>query len=212
MSWNTVGFQQHSEILRPHKIYSICLVVKAFQFVIHLVEIENYDMLAHHSPKTLLSWSNWARLIAFRQRVAPIDRVRFHTLHTSPRLLRKDWTDLQRIFVIKIVSIVSKSAAQCVDSLPCPLLLSWPLDNGVAERKIGHPLSVNSNNILSRILSQIPCGLSSLIEDHCFSEPGPINDHCSSPNLLAYKIRVERLPDIPFHCLLLRKKCHSTST
>ena len=70
---------------------------------------------------------------------------------------------------------------------PCPLLLSRPLDNGLVARKIGCPLSANSNNILSAILSQIPCGLSSQIQCHFFSEPGPINDHCPFPNLFAYR-------------------------
>ena len=31
------------------------------------------------------------------------------------------------------------------------------------------------------------CGLSSLIEYHFFSEPGPRNDHCPAPNLFAYR-------------------------
>ena len=48
-------------------------------------------------------------------------------------------------------------------------------------RKIGQTLSANSNNIHSAIVSQIPCGLSSLIEYHFFSEPRPMNDHCPSP-------------------------------
>ena len=48
-------------------------------------------------------------------------------------------------------------------------------------------MSANSNNILSAILSHSPCGLSSLIEYHFFSEPGPINDHSPVPNLLAYR-------------------------
>ena len=51
-------------------------------------------------------------------------------------------------------------------------------------RKVGCPLSVNSNSISSAILSQAPCGLFSA-EYHFFSEPGPINDHCPTPNLLA---------------------------
>ena len=58
--------------------------------------------------------------------------------------------------------------------------------NGVVARKIEHPLSANSNNIFSAILSQIPCGLSSLMEYHFFSEPGPINDYCPIPNFFAY--------------------------
>ena len=87
----------------------------------------------------------------------------------------------------KIVSIVSKSAAQCVDNFPCPLLLSRPLDNGLVARKIGQSLSANSNNILSAILSHTPCGLSSLIQYHFFSESGPRNDHCHVPNLFAYR-------------------------
>ena len=43
----------------------------------------------------------------------------------------------------------------------------------------------SNNNILSAILSHSLCGLSSLIEYHFFSEPGPINDHCPFPNLFA---------------------------
>ena len=35
----------------------------------------------------------------------------------------------------------------------------------------------------SAILSHTPCVLSSLIQYHFFSEPGPINDHCLFPNL-----------------------------
>ena len=67
---------------------------------------------------------------------------------------------------------------------PCPLLVSLPLDNGVVARKVGCPLSANSNSISSAILSQAPCGLFSA-EYHSFSEPGPINDHCPTPKFLA---------------------------
>ena len=42
-------------------------------------------------------------------------------------------------------------------------------------------------HILSAILSHSRCGLSSLIECHFFSEPGPINDQCPLPNLFAYR-------------------------
>ena len=60
-------------------------------------------------------------------------------------------------------------------------------DNGLVARKIGHPLSANSTNIFSAILSHTPCRLSSLIQYYFFSESGPINDHCPFPNLLAYR-------------------------
>ena len=72
--------------------------------------------------------------------------------------------------------------------------------------------SANSNNILSAILSHTPCGLSSLIQFHFFSEPGPMNDHCPFPNLLAYKDTSRAFARFFFHCLLFHKKCHSTST
>ena len=49
--------------------------------------------------------------------------------------------------------------------------------------EIGCPLSANSSNICSAMLSQAPCGLFSE-EYHFFSEPGPTNDHCPIPNLL----------------------------
>ena len=59
-----------------------------------------------------------------------------------------------------------------------PLLLSTPLDNGLVDRKTGCVLSANVNITCSAILSHFPCGLSSLIEHHFFSDPGPRNDHC----------------------------------
>ena len=80
----------------------------------------------------------------------------------------------------KVVAIVSWSAAKCIDSFPCPLLLSLPLDNGVVARKIGHPL------FYSAMWSQIPCGLFSSIEYHFFSEPEPVNGHSPVPNFFAY--------------------------
>ena len=98
-SWNTVHFQQQSETLHPYRIYSICLVVTASQFVLHIVAIEIFDTLGHHNPKELLSWSHWARvrnLIVPSQRVAPFSREGIHTLHISLRLLRKDWAGLQK--------------------------------------------------------------------------------------------------------------------
>ena len=54
-------------------------------------------------------------------------------------------------------------------------------------RKTGCPLTLNSINILSAIVSHTPCGQSSLIQYYFFSELGPVNDHCPFPNLLAYR-------------------------
>ena len=54
-SRSIVQFQQHSEILRPDKICSICLIVTAFQFVLHIAAIEDLCWPGHHNPKVLLS-------------------------------------------------------------------------------------------------------------------------------------------------------------
>ena len=119
-SWNTVRFQQHSEILHPYKFYLICLVGTAFQFVLHIVATEDLCWPGHHNPKAFLSWSRSARvrnLILFWQRVAPICREGFRTLRTFLRLLRKDWGGLQKQLCEK-VSTVSKSAALCIDNFP----------------------------------------------------------------------------------------------
>ena len=86
-------------------------------------------------------------------KLPPIYLDEIQILHTYLRLLRKDWTDLQKQLCEKIVSIVAWSAQWCIDRFPCPLLLSLPLDNGVVARKIGHPLSANSTSILSAIWS-----------------------------------------------------------
>ena len=62
------------------------------------------------------------------------------------------------------------------------------------DRKTGCLLPANVNIICSAILSQSPCGLSSLIDYHFFSDPSPRNDHCPAPNLFAKRERrVEHL-------------------
>ena len=55
----------------------------------------------------------------------------------------------------KIVSIVSSSAAKCIDSFPCPLLLRIPLDNGVVARKVGCPLSVQNSTSFQNLDQQM---------------------------------------------------------
>ena len=142
-------------------------------------------MLDHHSPKELLSWFHWEPLIVpSPHQVALIDREGIRILHTcfatAPKRLSRFAESIMRK-----VSIVSRSAEKWIDSFPCPLLLSLHLDNGVVARKIGPPLSSNSIIIFSAIWSQILCGLFSSTEDHFFSEPGQINDHCPIPNFLA---------------------------
>ena len=87
----------------------------------------------------------------------------------------------------KTVSIVSESAQYCIDNFSPPLLLSTPVDNGLVDRKTGCVLSANVNIICYAILSHSPSGLSSLIEYHFFSDPGPRNDRCPFPNLFAYR-------------------------
>ena len=86
----------------------------------------------------------------------------------------------------KMVSIVSWTAAKWIDSFPCLMLLSWPLANGVEARKLDIRF-LRIQYIYSANLSQIPCGLTSLMLYHFFSESGPINDHCPVPNFLADK-------------------------
>ena len=79
-SWNIVQFPQRSGILHPYKIYSICLVVIAFQLVLHISAIEDLCEHGQHNPKALLSWSRLARMrnsIALRQRVAPFNHEGF---------------------------------------------------------------------------------------------------------------------------------------
>ena len=68
---------------------------------------------------------------------------------------------------------------------PPPLLLSTTLDNGVVNRKTVCLLSSSVTIIFSAILYHSHCGLSSLIEYHFFSDPGPRNDHCPAPTLFA---------------------------
>ena len=132
----------------------------------------------------------------------------FRLFATAPR--RLSW--FAEIIMRKTTSIVSWSAAKCIDSFPSPLLLSLHLDNGIVARKIGHPLSTNSTSIFSVIWSQIPWGLFSSIEDHFFSEPGPINDHCPIPNFFA---NIERTLAFAKHSSSLfscHKKCRWPST
>ena len=83
----------------------------------------------------------------------------------------------------KIVSHDPQQNEPTVFRVLCFWAYSW--NNGVVARKIGQLLSANSNSIFSAIWSQILCGHFSSGENHLFSEPGPINDHCPVPNFFA---------------------------
>ena len=103
-------------------------------------------------------------------------------------------------------------AAKWIDSLPCSLLLSWPLDNGVVAWKVGHPLSTNS--ITSFPLNcygfLVVCPLSQRITS-CRNQDQWMTI-VFYQNFLHTKIRVERLPNNLVNCLLFVRKCRSTST
>ena len=80
---NIVRFQQHSGILHPYKICSICLVV-TIQFVLHIFAIEDLCEHDHHYPTARLSWSRLAQMknsIVPSQQVSPIyhEELRFFT-------------------------------------------------------------------------------------------------------------------------------------
>ena len=102
-SWKSVFTTGHCmklleicSVFRPQVLSNFNNVQKS---CIHTAAIEDLGWLSHHNPKALLSWSHWARVrnsIAPSQRVSPFSREVIHTLHISPRLLRKDWADSQR--------------------------------------------------------------------------------------------------------------------
>ena len=71
-------------------------------------------------------------------------------------------------------------------SLLCGFAFAFDRHQNLSHPVVTHILR-NSNNICSAILSHTPRGLSSSIEYFFFSEPGPTNDHCPIPNILAYK-------------------------
>ena len=96
LSWNTVQLQQHVWILHPYRIYSLCFLVKAIWFVLHIVAMEDSGVTGCHSPKELLLWFQWEQLIVlWKHQVAPIDLDELQILHTCLQLLRKDWADWQ---------------------------------------------------------------------------------------------------------------------
>ena len=78
----------------------------------------------------------WAQLIVPSvHQVALIDLDGIQILHTCLQLLRKDWADWQKQLCEKQSQLFDESAAKCIDSFPCPLLLRLPLDNGGVARK-----------------------------------------------------------------------------
>ena len=87
----------------------------------------------------------------------------------------------------KTVSIVSPSAQKCIHNFPPPLLLSFPRDHGLVDRKTGCPLSLNLIIINSATLSHSPPSLSLSVEYHFVSDPGARNDQRPAGNLLAKK-------------------------
>ena len=103
-SWSAVHSHQHSEILYPYRIFSICLVVTTSQSILHIVAIENLCTLGHHY-RTENEWGTWLS----HHNKSPRSLVKGVII--SLRLFRKDWTGLQKRFSEKKVSIVSWSAA-----------------------------------------------------------------------------------------------------
>ena len=91
-SWSIVQSQQQSEVPHLYKIWTFCLVVIAFQFVLHTVAIEDLCEQGHHNPKAFLSGSRWARmrkLIVLSQRVAPFSREGFCILFSMGKCAEK---------------------------------------------------------------------------------------------------------------------------
>ena len=75
------------------------LVVTAFQFVLHIVAIEDLESLGHQDPTELLSWSDWARmknLIVPSQRVSPFSQERIFLFTYVCDWSITDWTALQK--------------------------------------------------------------------------------------------------------------------
>ena len=181
-SWNTVRFQQHSGILHPYKICSICLVVTASQFVVRILAIEdlceqchhNGTRLPHHSG-SLRSFAKGFILFTFLRDCS----VKTELIYRSncPKNSCNNFQIGRKVYRQFTMSIAFELTSE----------------NGLVARKIRHPLSANSANIFSAILSHSPYGLSSLIQYHFFSEPRQINDHFSfskSPCVQRYEFGI----------------------
>ena len=119
---------------------------------------------------------------------------------------------IYRSNVRKTVSIVPSSAQKCIDNFPPPLLLSWPLDNGLVARKTGCPFSASVIIIFSAILPHSPCGLSSLIEYHFSLNQDREKTIVLLRIFLQKEKRVEHLIRILSCCLSIPMRCHWTST
>ena len=87
-SWILSDINNTQKSCSNTKFTHFIFVVTAFQFALHFVVIVNSE---------LLSSSHWAQLIVpSLHQIALIYREGIHIIHTSPRLLRKDWADLQK--------------------------------------------------------------------------------------------------------------------
>ena len=172
-SWNTVQFQQHSEILHPYRIYSLCLVVTASLFFLHIVAIENF----------LIRWVITIQENFVLVTLSTSEEFDCPITTTSPRSFGKGFMFFTHFcdcsVKTKLIyrSNCSKNGLNRfqIDTirkltvfLLTPLLLSWPLDTRLEARKTRCQLSLCFKIIFSAILSHSPCGLSSLTEDHFF--------------------------------------------
>ena len=95
-SWNTVHFQQHLEILHPCKIYSLYQFVKAFQFAVHIAAIESlicWVIILQRNLCLDFTEDNWLFHHHIRLHWSIVKGFMFCTF---PRLLPKDWDDLQK--------------------------------------------------------------------------------------------------------------------
>ena len=160
-----------------------------------------------------VSCSHWAQLIApSPHHVAPICRERFHILHTSPRLLRKDWADSKK-------QLCEKSFNCCLSgskkNRQISMSFASELPSGKWSRSTEKWTSAFGEfhqHLLYRYCPRflVDC---TLWGKTTFSQS---RDQCMTIVLfqpsLHTRVRLERVPYILVHCLSFHRKCRWTST
>ena len=213
---SAVSFVMKYCILHPYKICSICLVVIAFQFVLHTVAIEDLCEQSHHNPKALMSWSRLARAknsIVLPQRVAPFYREEFRILHTFLRLLHKDWADLQRQFCKK--NCLNRFQIGTIMYRHFSMSFAFELTSGQWTRGTENWMSAFREFQHHPLRHIVPFSLWTIFTDRIpllFQNQDQWMTIVLFQIFLHTEIRVERLPDILLQCLLFHKKCCWTST
>ena len=176
--------------LHPYRIYSICLVVTASQFVLHIccnrIFLIRWVIIIQRNfclDRTEHEWGTWLS----HHNKSPRSLVKGFILFTYLSDCSVKTELVCRDNYAK--NSFNRFLVGCIVYRQFTMSFAFELISGQWRRSTENRTSALSEFQQHLFCKFVPNSLWTVFFDRVplFSEPGPINDHCPLPNLLAYK-------------------------